>query len=375
MSLEESFEQLLNENEIKKISVGENVEGTVVSVKEDEIVLNIDYKSDGVISRNEYTKIPNVDLTTKVKPGDKLEAKVIKLNDGEGQVALSTLRLAQEKGSKRIEEAFNNKEVLTATVSQVRDGGLTVLVDETEVFIPASLVSDRFEKDLSKYNGQEIQFVITEYTPNSNPRRRRIIGNRKTLLVEEREKKQKEVLDTISVGDTVEGTVKNVTTFGAFIDLGGIDGLLHISEMSWGRVEDPNKLFTEGQKIKCLIKELNGKKIALSLKFPDSNPWLVAADKYAVGNVVKGKVARMTDFGAFVELEPGIDALLHVSQISRERVEKPADVLKVGQEIEAKVVDFKSEEKKISLSIKALTDDVEPEADDNSEVEETKDAE
>ena len=223
MSLEESFEQLLNENEIKKISVGETVEGTVVSVKEDEIVLNIDYKSDGVISRNEYTKIPNVDLTTKVKPGDKLEAKVIKLNDGEGQVALSTLRLAQEKGSKRIEEAFNNKEVLTATVSQVRDGGLTVLVDETEVFIPASLVSDRFEKDLSKYNGQEIQFVITEYTPNSNPRRRRIIGNRKTLLVEEREKKQKEVLDTISVGDTVEGTVKNVTTFGAFIDLGGID--------------------------------------------------------------------------------------------------------------------------------------------------------
>ena len=153
---------------------------------------------------------------------------------------------------------------------------------------------------------------------------------------------------------TIEGTVKNVTDFGAFIDLGGIDGLLHISEMSWGRTENPKKVFTVGQSVKAFIKEINGTKIALSLKYPDQNPWADAEVKYAVGNVVKGKVARMTDFGAFVELESGIDALLHVSQISKEHVEKPADVLSIGQEIEAKVVDMNPVDKKISLSVKAL---------------------
>ena len=166
--------------------------------------------------------------------------------------------------------------------------------------------------------------------------------------------RQKELLAKINVGDKVEGVVKNVTDFGAFIDLGGADGLLHISEMSWGRVENPKKVFTVGDKVKVLIKEINGEKIALSLKFPEANPWLTAAEDFAVGNVVKGKVARMTDFGAFVELAPGVDALLHVSQISREHVAKPADVLSIGQEIEAKVVDFNGEDKKISLSMKAL---------------------
>jgi len=354
----ESFEQLFEEQEMKQLSVGDVVEGTVINVKEEEIVLSIDgYKADAVISRSEFTNRPNVDLTSEVEVGQKLEAKVIKMNDGEGQVALSCKRLLAEKGSKKIEEAFNNKEVLTAKVSQVREGGLTAVVDETEVFIPASLVSDMYEKDLSKYNGQDIQFIITEYTPNSNPRKRRIIGNRKTLLVAEKEKKQKELFEKIKVGDTVEGTVKNVTNFGAFIDLGGIDGLLHISEMSWGRVDNPHNLFKEGDKVNCRIKDINDKKIALSLKFEESNPWIKAAENYAVGNIVKGKVARMTDFGAFIELEPGIDALLHVSQISLDRIEKPSDVLKIGQEIEAKVTDFNGESKKISLSIKAMLAD------------------
>jgi len=153
---------------------------------------------------------------------------------------------------------------------------------------------------------------------------------------------------------TVEGVVKNITDFGAFIDLGGADGLLHISEMSWSRVDDPKKLFKVGDKVKTFIKDIQGDKIALSLKFEDQNPWLKAEEKYAAGNVVTGKVARMTDFGAFVELEPGIDALLHVSQISKEHVDKPSDVLKIGQEITAKVVEFNKEDKKISISIKAL---------------------
>ena len=279
-----------------------------------------------------------------------MEAKVLKVNDGEGQVILTYKRLAAEKGNKRLEEAFESQEVLKATVTQVLDGGLCVNVEETRVFIPASLVSDTYEKDLSKYAGQEIEFVVTEF----NPRRRRIIGNRKMILVAEKAEKQKALMERISVGDAVEGVIKNVTDFGAFVDLGGADGLLHISEMSWGRVENPKKVFNVGDTVRVLIKDINGDKIALSMKFPEENPWLSAAEVYAVGNVVTGKVARMTDFGAFVELAAGVDALLHVSQISREHVVKPADVLSIGQEIEAKVVDFNSEDKKISLSMKAL---------------------
>ena len=343
------FEQLLEES-LKTIRTGEIVTGKVIDVKEDEIVLNIGYKSDGIIPRYEYTNEPGVDLTTVVKPGDELEAKVIKVNDGEGQVALSYKRLAADRGNKRLEEAFNNKEVLTAKVAQVLDGGLSVVVEEARVFIPASLVSDIYEKDLSKYAGQEIEFVITEF----NPRRRRIIGDRRQLLTARKAELQKALFERIQVGDVVEGVIKNVTDFGAFIDLGGADGLLHISEMSWGRVENPKKVFKAGEKLTTLIKDINGEKIALSLKFPDQNPWADAASKYAVGNIVVGRVARMTDFGAFVELEPGVDALLHVSQISREHVEKPADVLSIGQEIEAKIVDFNEQDRKISLSIKAL---------------------
>ena len=345
-----TFEQMLEES-LKTIHTGEVIEGTVIDVKPDEAILNIGYKSDGILTRNEYTNEPNVDLTTLVNVGDKMEVKVLKVNDGEGQVLLTYKRLAADRGNKRIEEAFNNKEVLTAKVAQVLDGGLSVVVDEVRIFIPASLVSDVYEKDLSKYAGQEIEFVISEY----NPKRRKYIGDRKQLIVAKKLEMQKELFEKIKVGDIVEGTVKNVTDFGAFIDLGGVDGLLHISEMSWGRVENPKKVFKVGETLKVLIKDIDGTKVALSLKFDDSNPWKDAATKYAVGNVVTGKVARMTDFGAFVELEPGIDALLHVSQIAKEHIEKPSDVLSVGQEVTAKVVDFNEEGKKISLSIKALS--------------------
>ena len=344
-----SFEQMLEES-FKTIHNGEVVEGTVIDVKEDEIILNIGYKADGIITRSEYTNEQNADLRELVHPGDTMEAKVMKVNDGDGQVLLTYKRLAAEKGNKRLEEAFNTQEVLKAPVVQVLTGGLSVVVDEARVFIPASLVSDTYEKNLEKYAGQEIEFVITEF----NPRRRRIIGDRKQLLVAKKAEQQKELFERIHVGDTVEGVVKNVTDFGAFIDLGGADGLLHISEMSWGHVENPKKVFKVGEKLNVLIKDIKGEKIALSLKFEDQNPWLTAADKYAVGNVVEGRVARMTDFGAFVELEPGVDALLHVSQISHDHVDKPSDILKVGEIITAKVVDFNGDDKKISLSMKAL---------------------
>ena len=344
-----TFEQMLDAS-LKTIHAGEVVEGTVIDVKPEEAVLNIGCKSDGILTRNEYSNDSNLDLTTVVKPGDTMEVKVLKVNDGEGQVILTYKRLAADRGNKRIEEAFNNHEVLKAKVTQVLDGGLIVVVDEVRIFIPASLVSDTYEKDLTKYADQEIEFVISEY----NPKRRRYIGDRKQLIVAKKAEQQAALFARIHEGDVVEGVVKNVTDFGAFVDLGGADGLLHISEMSWGRIEHPKKVFKVGEKLKVLIKEINGSKIALSLKFEDQNPWKDAATKYAIGNVVTGKVARMTDFGAFVELESGIDALLHVSQIAKEHIEKPSDVLQVGEEITAKVVDFNEADKKISLSIKAL---------------------
>ena len=365
------FEQLLMEEEksLKSIKTGDTVEGVVFDVKPDEIILNIGSKSDGILTRNEYTNEPGVDLTTVVKVGETMTVKVVKVNDGEGQVVLSYKRLAAERGNKRIEEAFNNKEVLKAKVAQVLDGGLTVIVDEVRIFIPASLVSDTYEKDLTKYAGEEIEFVVSEY----NPKKRRYIGDRKQLLTAKKAELQKALFANLKEGDIVDGTVKNVTDFGAFIDLGGVDGLLHISEMSWGRVENPKKVFEVGKTIKVLVKEIAGSKVALSLKFDYMNPWKDAQEKYAVGNTVTGKVARMADFGAFIELETGVDALLHVSQISKDHVEKPADVLKIGDEVTAKVVDFNEADKKISLSVKAL---LAPEApvEEAEAVEETADA-
>ena len=318
---DQSFEQMLEES-FKTIHTGEVVKGTVLDVKEDQIILNIGYKSDGIITRNEYSNNNSLDLRTVVQPGEEMEAKVMKVNDGDGQVALSYRRLAADRGNKRLEDAYNNHEVLTAKVVQVLNGGLSVTVEEARVFIPASLVSDSYERDLTKYADQEIEFVITEF----NPRRRRIIGDRKQLMVARKAEMQKELFERIKPGDIVDGVVKNVTDFGAFIDLGGA----------------------------VLIKDIIGTKIALSLKFPDQNPWIDAAEKYAPGNIVVGVVARMTDFGAFVELEPGVDALLHVSQIARRHIEKPADVLQIGQEIEAQIVDFNEADRKISLSMKAL---------------------
>lgn len=348
---EMNFAELLENDESRvSIKTGEIVEGRVIDVKPDEILVDISYKSDGIIPRNEYTNTPNADLTELVHVGDTITAKVVKTNDGEGSVLLSYKRVAAEKANEKLEAALESGEILTGKVFQVVSGGLNVMYDETRVFIPASLVSDTYEKNLDKYLDQDIEFVLTEY----QPKKRRIIGNRKQIIVARKAEAAKELFDRIEVGMTVEGVVKNVTSFGAFIDLGGADGLLHISEMSWGRVDDPKSVLKVGDTVKAFIKNIDGDKIALSLKFEDTNPWLNADEKYAPGTVVTGKVARMADFGAFIELEPGVDALLHVSQISYEHVNKPEDVYKVGDTVEAVVVECNAADKKISLSVKAL---------------------
>ena len=348
---EVSFEQMLNEEgSLNQIRTGAIVTGKVIGVKDNEISLNIGYKADGVITKSEFTNDPALDLKEAVHVGDELRVKVLKVNDGEGQVLLSYRRLAVDRAYELLQESCENGTVLKGKVSQVTTGGLSVMMSGVRVFIPASMVSDHFERDLSHYQDQEVEFVITECVP----KKRRVIGNRKKVLVDRKEAAEQALLSSIEEGMILEGTIRSLTDFGAFIDLGGADGLLHISEMGWGRYEHPKKLFTVGQKVEVFVKSIKGKKISLSMKFPDQNPWLNADEKYAIGNVVKGTVARMQDFGAFVQLAPGVDALLHVSQISPERIEKPSDKLQIGQEIEAKVVEYDSDSKRISISIKAL---------------------
>lgn len=353
MSDEMVFNDQMIDESIKQIRTGEVVDGVVLDVKPDYIVLNINYKYDGIITKNEYSN-DAVDLTTVVNVGDTLEAKVLRIQDSE--VQLSYKRLGEEKANKRVEEAYENKEILTVKVEKVTSGGLICEFEGAKIFVPASLISDVYEKDLNKYLGEEIEVVVAEY----NPRKRRVIGNRKKLIQEVKAEKAKELMDTLEVNDILEGEVKSVTSYGAFVDLGGVDGLLHISEISWGRVDTPKSVLSVGDKIRVFIKSIQDGKIALSAKFPDENPWVLAREKYVPGTIVTGKVLRMADFGAFIELEPGIDALLHVSQISKKHVKKPSDVLSVGQEIEVKVVEFREEDKKISLSRRDFEDDLVP---------------
>lgn len=358
MSEEQSFEQMLEES-LVSIHRGEVIDGTVIGVNENEIYVNIGYKSDGIIPKNEYSNYPTVSLPDVVKEGEKIRAKVLKVNDGEGQVLLTHKRLQAEEGLKKVEELYKSKEPITAKVSVVLKGGLIVIVDEVRVFIPASLISDTYVNNLQDYKDKELTFVITEF----NVRKNRIIGNRRILLEKEKNAKRDEVFSTLEEGAILEGIVKNITDYGVFINLNGVDGLVHISQLSWGRVKSPKQVVKVGEtvRVKIIGIDQEKKKVSLSMKFPEENPWNNAEEKYAVGNVVESKVARMTDFGAFTELEVGVDALLHVSQISVKHVGKPKDVLKVGDIIKAKITELDLQNKKISLSVKALELDEEAE--------------
>ena len=351
-----SFEQML-EGSLKTIRTGEVVEGTVIDVKEDEIILNIGYKADGIITRNEYSNQSGIDLREVVKEGDKMKAKVLKVNDGEGQVLLTYKRLAMEQSNEHIREAFENHTVLKATVTDVLTGGLSVVVEETKVFIPASLVSDTYEKDLSKYAGQEIEFVISEF----NPKKRRIIGDRKQLLVAEKKKLQEELFARIHVGDVVEGTVKNLTDFGAFIDLGGADGLLHISEMSWTRkLRHPSQMVRQGDEVEVVILGVDPekKRISLGMKQIKPNPWELVGEKYPEGTILEGVIKNITEFGMFIGIEDGIDGLIHVSDISwTKKIRHPNELFKVGDTVQAKVLTVDQESEKFTLGIKQLTED------------------
>ena len=361
---EMSFEELLNES-MREIHPGEKITGTVISVHSDYAVLNIGYKADGIIRNYDYSREQDLDLTGVLNVGDELTVVVKKLNDGEGQVVLSRKELIQSQINERLKVLYDSNEVQHGTVTKITAGGVIVEIEpEITVFIPRSLISNKQNEDLNLYQGKEIDFIISEFNPVKN----RCIGDRKRLIVAEEKRKREEALSKLHEGDIIEGTIINLMDYGAFIDLGGIDGLLHISEMGWGKIKNPKKSFNIGDKIKVLVREIKDGKISLTAKFPEENPWLLARVNYALGKVVKGKVARMVDYGAFISLDDYIDALLHISEISREKIKKPEDVLKIGQEIEAKVIDFNETEKKISLSIKALLPEPEVTEEDKEDI-------
>ncbi len=338
---ETSFEQV----SLEETNIGDVINGTIINVKEDEAILNIgSLEAEGIIRKHEM--VSQYDYVI----GETLQVKVISKHIEEGKIYVAHRKLLVEAGLKVLEEAYENQTVLTSKVNEITKGGLITYYERNRVFIPASLISDKYIKDFSSYQGKEVSYVISEFNVSGH----RIIGDCKQVIIADQEAKKQAALDKLSMGDRVEGRVKKITSFGAFVDLGGIDGLLHISEMSWGQLDDIKSIMKVGDQIKVLIKNIQGDKISLSLKFSEDDPWNTAKDKYAIGTNVDGKVARMTSYGAFIELEPGIDGLLHVSQISNEYVESPADKLSVGDEITAKVIDFDEIKHKISLSMKAV---------------------
>ena len=344
---EMSFEQMLEES-LVTLHTGDVVKGTVIQVVGEEVSVNLGFKSDGVIPRGEFFRDTTVVPSQVVKAGDEIEVFVVRVNDGDGNVLLSRKRIEEQKGMEDIEKAFNEKTVVTGTVTDVVKGGLIAIVNGVRVFIPSSQVSNRFIEDLSVFKGQELEFNIIEM----DRVKRRIIGGRKALVEQEIAAKKAALFETIEAGSKIAGTVSRLTDFGAFVDLGGVDGLLHISEMSWGRISNPREVLKEGQAVEVFVLDVDKEKgkISLSLKDANMNPWKLAVDKYAVGTIVEGKVVRMVPFGAFVELEPGVDGLVHISQIANKHVVKPEDELKVGEVINVKVLEVNSEQKKISLS-------------------------
>lgn len=346
-SEEATFEQMLEES-LVTLHTGDVVKGTVIQVVNEEVSVNLGFKSDGIIARGEFSSDPTVIPSKTVQPGDEIEVFVVRVNDGDGNVMLSRKRIEAQKGIEEIEAAYNDKAVVTGTVTNVVKGGLIAVVNGVNVFIPSSQVSNRFIEDLSVFNGQELEFNIIEV----DRVKRRFIGGRKALVEQEIAAKRAALFETIQAGSRVSGTVSRLTDFGAFVDLGGVDGLIHISEMSWGRISNPKEVLKEGQEVEVFVLDVDKEKgkISLSLKDADKNPWKLAAEKYAVGSIVEGKVVRMVPFGAFVELEPGVDGLVHISQIANKHVVKPEDELKVGEIINVKVLEVNPEQKKISLS-------------------------
>ncbi len=329
---------------------GEIVTGEVIQVSNREIVVNLGCKKDGIIPRDEFTLEGSQELTDLFKEGDEIQAKVLKTDDGDGNILLSKKKLEVNEHWDEINNALENKSFVTAKIVKEVKGGVIAVYKEVSGFIPLSQLSDKFVDKADEFIGKTVPVKVTRV----DQKRNKVVFSHKAYLSEERQKKVQEIWDSLHVGDVVEGIVMRFTEYGAFVDIGGLDGLLHISEISWGKLKHPQEALKIGEKIQVKILSMNTEKgkISLGLKQNRPEPWTVIDEKYQVGQIINGRIVQIKDYGAFVELEPGLDGLVHISEIAYKRVTNIADEISVGQEVTAKILEIDKERKRISLSIK-----------------------
>ncbi|WP_195467313.1 30S ribosomal protein S1 [Clostridium sp. D43t1_170807_H7] len=345
---ENSMGDLLKEFDVKRINSGDILKGQVIDVNEKEVAVNINYAFDGVITKEELV-VGDVSPLEVVKPGDILDVYVISPNDGEGYVQLSRLRALQITEKEDLQRAFKNEETIKVLVKEEVKGGLVAYYGSIRVFIPASLAS-RERIELSTLLGKEIEVKLTEL----DLRNRKVVASRRVLEEEAYQAKKKELWKTVKSGEKREGTVKKIIKVGAIVDIGGITGLIHINDLAWERVKRVEDVVNVGDKVTVFVGDVDTEheRVSLILKDVDKEPWKVHADNIKTGDVIEGKVVKFMSFGAFVELFPGVEGLVHINEITDENIAKPSDVLEIGQMIKVKVLDVNKENKRISLSIK-----------------------
>ena len=336
------------EKTLVQLRPGQIVTGTVVQITEDEVCVNVGYKADGLVKKSDLS-------STDVKVGDEIEVEVVKVNDGEGNVLLSQKNIINRKAWEEIVAKQEAGEFVEGVGKEAVKGGLLADVMGVRTFIPASQLSLRYVEKIDEFVGQTMTLKIIEI----DKAKKRIVASRKQVLQVEEAARKKELWNTFEVGSIVKGTVRRLADFGAFVDIGGVDGLVHVTDLSWGRVKHPSDVVSVGQEIdvKILNVDPERERISLSYKQTQPRPWTVAGEKYPVGSVVEGKVVRITTFGAFVELEPGLDGLVHISQCALTRIAKVEDAVNVGDVVRVKVLDVNTEAKRISLSIREVLED------------------
>ena len=345
---ENSMGDLLKEFDVKRINSGDILKGQIIDVNEKESTVNINYAFDGIIAKEELV-VGDVSPLEVVKPGDKLDVYVISPNDGEGYVQLSRLRALQITEKEDLQKAFKNEEVIKVLVKEEVKGGLVAYYGSIRVFIPASLAS-RERIELNTLLGKEIEVKLTEL----DLRNRKVVASRRVLEEEAYQAKKKELWKTVKSGEKREGTVKKIIKVGAIVDIGGITGLIHINDLAWERVKKVEDIVNVGDKVTVFVGDVDPEheRVSLILKDVDKEPWKVHADNIKTGDVIEGKVVKFMSFGAFVELFPGVEGLVHINEITDENIAKPSDVLEIGQMVKVKVLDVNKEDKRISLSIK-----------------------
>lgn len=346
----QSKEETMENFEIVSLRPGQIVKGKILHVSDDELIVNVGYKSDGVVAKDDIMLEEEKPLTEVFQEGDDIEVEVRKVNDGDGNVVLSQKNIVRNQAWKVIEEAFKSGQEITGIGKEVVKGGVLANIKGFSAFVPASQLSLRYVANLDVFVGQELRLQILEV----DKRRNRVVASQRAILEAEEAEKRQKVWDNIEEGQLISGEVKRLTNFGAFVDIGGVDGLIHISDLSWGHIKSPKQVVSEGQQVEVLVLSADKEKNRISLGYKQTlpQPWDNIEEKYPIGQVFQGKVVRITNFGAFVELEPGVDGLVHISQISDKRVEKVEDVLQTGEMVSVKVLDVKPDAKRISLSIR-----------------------